>query len=117
MLFIYYKKCSTCRNAKSFLDNHHIKYEERDITLENPTKEELKEWISKYNLDINKLFNTSGLVYRELNLKDKIKNMSFDEKLLALSQNGMLVKRPILIMDDKILIGYKENDYSKNLCK
>lgn len=117
MLFIYYKKCSTCLNAKKFLDTHNIKYASRDIKEENPTKEEIYSWLDKYNLDVNKLFNTSGLIYRELNLKDKMKTMSLDEKVSLLSQNGMLVKRPLLIMDDNILIGFKETDYSKNLCK
>lgn len=117
MLFIYYKKCSTCGNAKKFLDTHNIKYDSRDITTENPTKEEILNWIDKYNIEINKLFNTSGLIYRELNLKDKIKTMNLEEKVTLLSQNGMLVKRPLLIMDDNILVGFKETEYSKNLCK
>ncbi len=117
MLFIYYKKCSTCLKAKKFLDTHNIKYEERDITSENPTKEEIKLWSEKYQIDVKKLFNTSGILYRELNLKDKINSMTFDELIATLSQNGMLVKRPLLIMDDDILIGFKENDYLKKLCK
>lgn len=117
MLFIYYKKCSTCAGAKNFLDMHNTQYDERDIVNENPTKEELSHWIQKYHIDVNKLFNTSGLVYRDLNLKDKIKTMSDEEKISLLSQNGMLVKRPLLIMDDKILIGFKEKEYSENLCK
>lgn len=117
MLFIYYKKCSTCSNAKKFLDNHNIKYDERDIVLENPTEEEISSWIQQYNIDVNKLFNTSGLVYRNLNLKDKIKTMSVEEKISLLAQNGMLVKRPLLVMDENILIGFKEKDYYQNLCK
>lgn len=117
MLFICYKKCSTCKNAQKFLDMHDIKYDIRDITEENPTKEEIFSWLDKYDIEVNKLFNTSGLLYRKLNLKDKIKTMSIEEKVSLLSQDGMLVKRPLLIMEDNILIGYKETEYSKNLCK
>lgn len=117
MLFIYYKKCSTCLKAKKFLDSNNIKYEERNIILENPTKEEIKLWSEKYHIDIKKFFNTSGILYRELNLKDQVKNMSEEEIANTLSQNGYLVKRPLLISDDFMLIGFKESDYSKNLCK
>ena len=112
--FIYYPKCSTCINLKKILDNNNIKYIEKDIKLNNPTKQELSMWITKYNLDINKLFNTSGLVYKELQLKNKIKIISDDEKLELLSSNGMLVKRPLLFNDKEFIIGNKL-DYYNNI--
>ena len=111
--FIHYPKCSTCINLKKILVKNNINYIERDIKLDNPTKEELKEWIHKYNLDINKLFNTSGLIYRELNLKDKLKIISDDEKIDLLSSNGMLIKRPLLFNDDIFIIGNKKDLYNE----
>jgi len=115
MLFIEYPKCSTCKKAKSFLDNHNKKYDDRNIVEENPTKEELQKWIKKYNLEVKKLFNTSGMKYRELNLKEKLQTMTDEEKIDILSSDGMLVKRPLLILDDKIIIGFKEKEYNDNL--
>lgn len=111
MEFIEYSKCSTCKKAKKFLTENNIEFIDRDIKSNNPTYDEIKNWIEKYNLDIDKLFNTSGLLYKELNLKEKRKNLSLDEKIELLSSNGMLVKRPILILDNKILIGFKEKDW------
>lgn len=111
MLFIEYPKCSTCKSAKKYLQDNNIEFIDRSIIDETPTKEELKKWIEKYNIDIKKLFNTSGLVYKNMNLKDKLPKMSDNEKLKLLSSNGMLIKRPLLIIDDKILIGYKEKEY------
>jgi len=108
-LFIYYPKCGTCQKAKSFLEKNNIKYEERNIKEENPTKEELKIWSKK--VPVKKLFNTSGILYRELSLKEKLPNMTEEEQIEILSSNGMLVKRPILITEDKILIGFKEKEY------
>ncbi len=116
-LFINYPKCSTCKNAKKYLIENNIDFVDRDIKENNPTKKELKEWIIKYNLDIKKLFNTSGILYRELNLKDKLKEMNIDEKIAILSSNGMLVKRPLFITDKFILIGYKESNYQEYLTK
>lgn len=113
MLFIEYPKCSTCKKAKKYLDDNNIKYENRHIVEDNPTKEELKKWIKKYNLDIKKLFNTSGMKYRELNLKEKLQSINDDEKIEILSSDGMLIKRPLLITKDKIIVGYKENEYKE----
>lgn len=106
MIFLWYPRCSTCKKAKKWLDEHDIKYTLRDIVLDNPNKEELREWILKSKIDVNKFFNTSGVKYRELGLKDKLKDMSFDEKIELLASDGMLVKRP-LIIGDKIIIGFK----------
>ena len=115
MLFIEYNKCSTCKRAKKFLDNHNISYIDRPIKEENPTYEEISNWIKKYNIDIKKLFNTSGLKYRELNLKDRLTSMTDNEKINLLSSDGMLVKRPLLISDDQILIGFKEQQWNNLL--
>lgn len=106
MIFLWYPRCSTCKKAKKWLDEHNIKYTLRDIVLDNPNKEELREWILKSKIDVNKFFNTSGVKYRELGLKDKLKDMSFDEKIELLASDGMLVKRP-LIIGDKIIVGFK----------
>ena len=111
MEFICYPKCSTCKKAQNFLDSKNIKYDYRDIKLNPPKEEELSNYINKYNINVNKLFNTSGLVYRELNLKDKLNEMSKDEKIKLLSSNGMLIKRPLLITDDIVLIGFKLNEW------
>ena len=115
MLFIEYPKCTTCQKAKKYLDTKNIKYEDRHIVEENPTKEELTEWINKYNIEIKKLFNTSGMKYRELGLKEKLPNMTDSEKIELLASDGMLVKRPLLILDNKILIGFKEKEYKELL--
>lgn len=105
MKLICYKKCSTCKGIEKMLENKGIKYEYRDIKDENPSKEEIKELHEKSGLDILKFFNTSGTIYRENNLKDKLPNMSLEEKYELLSTDGMLVKRPILIDGDKVLVG------------
>ncbi len=115
MLFIEYPKCTTCQKAKKYLESNNIKYEDRHIVENNPTKEELEKWIKKYNIDIKKLFNTSGMKYRELGLKEKLINMTDSEKIDLLSSDGMLVKRPLLVMNDKILIGFKEKEYKEIL--
>ena len=115
MLFLEYPKCTTCIKAKKFLDDSHIKYTDRHIKDDRPTKEELREWLAKSGLPIKKLFNTSGLLYKELNLKDKLDLMSEDEKLEMLASNGMLVKRPILVLDNLVLFGFKEEEWKKNL--
>ncbi len=107
MLLFCYPKCSTCKKAEDFLKEKNIPYTYRDIKIENPTKEELKSFFEKSNLDIKKFFNTSGLVYKSLNLKEKLDTMSLDEKLELLATDGMLVKRPLLILDDKVLVGFK----------
>ncbi|MDY3801186.1 MAG: arsenate reductase family protein [Bacilli bacterium] len=115
MLFIEYPKCSTCKKAKKWLDDHNIKYEDRHIIENNPTFDELKEWYHKSNLDIKRFFNTSGMLYKEMNLKDKLPNMNEDEMLEILSTNGMLVKRPLIISNDVILTGFKEKEWEDNL--
>lgn len=111
MQFIYYPKCSTCQKAKKWLDSHNIEYTERNISEENPTYEELKEWYAKSKLPLKKFFNTSGLIYKEMGLKDKLADMSEDEQLRLLSTNGMLVKRPLIIRDDTVLVGFKEAEW------
>lgn len=113
MLFICYPKCSTCQKAKKWLDEHNKEYTERHIVEDNPTYEELKQWQEKSGLPLKKLFNTSGLMYKELQLKDKLPTMSEDEMLKLLSTNGMLVKRPLLVMDDKVLVGFKEAQWEE----
>ena len=115
MIFIEYPKCSTCKKAKKWLDDHNIKYEDRHIIDNNPTFDELKEWYHKSNLDIKRFFNTSGMLYKEMNLKDKLPNMNEDQMLEILSTNGMLVKRPLIISDDVILTGFKEKEWEDNL--
>lgn len=117
MEFIEYNKCTTCKKAKKFLIDNNIKYIDRDIKENNPSYEEITNWIKKYKIEVNKLFNTSGLIYKELNLKDKIKTISNEEKIKLLSSNGMLVKRPLLINKDYMLIGFKENEWKEYLIK
>ncbi len=114
-LFICYSKCSTCQKARKFLENHQIMFKERDIKNDNPTSEELKEWIEKSNLPVQKFFNTSGLIYKELHLKEKLPNMTDEEKIDMLSSNGMLVKRPILVTENKVFVGFKEREYEELL--
>ena len=114
MLLIEYPKCSTCQKAKKYLDSKNIKYGDRNIVVDKLNKEELDKLIKKSQKDINKFFNTSGLKYRELKLKDKLPNMSYEEKLEILSTDGMLVKRPLLEVDDTVLIGFKEKEW-KNI--
>lgn len=115
MQFIYYPKCTTCKRAKEWLDNHNIVYEVRDIKESNPTKEELEAWYKKSGLPLKKFFNTSGLLYKSMNLKDKLASMTEDEQLTLLATDGMLVKRPIIVNDSKILVGFKEKDYESVL--
>ncbi len=110
--FICYPKCSTCKKAEKFLQDNNIKYELRDIKLNNPNVEELDEFIKLSGKDVKAFFNTSGLVYKELGLKDKLPNMSYDEKLKVLSTNGMLVKRPILVTENKVYVGFKEKEWT-----
>ena len=113
MEFICYSKCTTCKKAQKYLDNHSIKYEERDIKTKNPTKKELMYWITKYDLNVDKLFNTSGLLYRSMNLKDKLSKMDLEEKVKLLASDGMLVKRPLLVNEDNCLIGFKEKEWDE----
>ena len=115
MLFMEYPKCTTCKKAKKWLEDHGVAFEDRDIKLENPTAEELKEWHAKSGMLLKKFFNTSGLVYKELQLKDKLPGMSEEEQYALLATDGMLVKRPLVIGDDFVLIGFKEADWEAKL--
>ena len=110
-LFIEYPKCSTCQKAKKWLVENNIDFEDRHIVEKNPTEEELTKWIESSGKEIKKWFNTSGLKYKSLNLKDKLPNMSDKEKIKLLASDGMLVKRPILVTDKGILIGFKEEEW------
>ncbi len=112
-LFIEYPKCSTCQKAKKWLDENNIEYIDRNIITETPSIEELKEWIKRSGIDVKKFFNTSGIKYRELNIKEKIKEMSEDEIYKLLASDGMLIKRPLFISDKKILKGFKEKDWEE----
>ena len=113
--YICYPKCTTCVKAKNWLDDNNIEYELRDIKLENPTLEELTEWYRKSGLPLKKFFNTSGLLYKSLDLKNKLPQMSEDEMLRLLSTDGMLVKRPILIGEDFVLVGFKETEWNDKI--
>lgn len=115
MLFLGYPKCSTSNKAKKWLDDNEIEYVSRHIVDENPTAEELAEWLKRSGLDIKKFFNTSGMIYRDMKLKDKLPDMTEQEKLDLLATNGMLVKRPILIGDDFVLVGFKEAEWETKL--
>ena len=112
-LFINYPKCSTCKKAEKFLKENNIEFINRNIVEENPSAEELALWMEKSGLEPRKFFNTSSVLYREMNLKGKIKTMSKEEMIEILSTNGMLVKRPLLVMDDKVLVGFKEENYKE----
>ncbi len=114
-LFIEYPKCSTCQKAKKWLEANKIVFEDRHIVVNNPTKEELQKWIKESGKEIKKWFNTSGLKYKELNLKERVQNMTEAEKIEVLASDGMLVKRPILISDKGVLIGFKEEEWKKLL--
>ncbi|MFZ4456996.1 MAG: arsenate reductase family protein [Bacteroidales bacterium] len=111
-LFVQYPKCGTCQKAAKWLKSNSIESEIRDITIENPSREELKLWIAQSGLPIQKFFNTSGLVYKELNLKDKVKTASTDELLDLLASNGKLVKRPVFVKGDQVLVGFKEEEWN-----
>lgn len=113
MLFIYYPKCSTCLKALKHLKQKEISLELRDIVNQTPSKEDLKQWIEMYGKGIKPFLNTSGRIYRELGLKDKINDMTIDEVCELLSSQGMLIKRPLLINDHQIIIGYKEEVYEQ----
>ena len=113
MLFIEYPKCSTCKKAKKWLDDHNITYTDRHIVEENPTYDELKEWYIRSGLPFKKFFNTSGMLYKEQKLKDRLPKMSEDEQLQLLATNGMIVKRPLVVKDDCILVGFKEAEWEQ----
>ncbi len=117
MIFVCYPKCTTCQKAQKWLDEHNIRYSERHIANENPTLDELKDWHARSGLPLKKFFNTSGLLYKEMHLKDKLPSMNEDEQLILLSSNGMLVKRPIAVSEEAVLVGFKEEDWKKHLEK
>lgn len=115
-LFIEYPKCSTCKKAKKWLETNNILFEDRNIIENNPTEKELKDWINKSGKEIKRWFNTSGLKYKSLNLKEKLPDMTDEEKIKILASDGMLVKRPILITKNGILIGFKEEEWKDSIC-
>lgn len=115
MLFIEYPKCTTCQKAKKWLDDNGIKYEDRHIKENNPTYAELKEWVTASGLPVRKFFNTSGLLYKSMNLKEKLEAMSEDEQIKLLSTDGMLVKRPLVINGNTILVGFKVKEWEESL--
>ncbi len=115
VLFLEYPPCSTCKKAKNWLDSHGISYTDRHIKEQNPSKEELTLWYKQSGLPLKKFFNTSGLLYKSMALKDKLPTMAEDEQLELLSTDGMLVKRPIIVADDFILVGFKESEWEEKL--
>ena len=115
MLFLEYPKCSTCQKAKKWLDEHQISYEDRHIVENNPTFEELKGWYERSGLPLKKFFNTSGMLYKEMQLKDKLPQMSEEEQYALLATDGMLVKRPVLVGDGFVLIGFKDSTWAEAL--
>lgn len=115
MLFICYPKCSTCQKAKKWLEEQNISFTERHIVENNPTYEELKNWHEASGLPLKKFFNTSGLLYKEMQLKDKLPDMTQDEQLKLLATNGMLVKRPLVVDGDVVLVGFREAEWAEKL--
>jgi len=111
MLFIEYPKCSTCKKAKKHLETLGVEFEDRHIIEDNPTADELRGWIAQSGLPVKKFFNTSGVKYREMGLKDKLPEMSDEEMIQLLATDGMLVKRPLLIDGDRVLVGFKEKEW------
>lgn len=116
-MFIQYPTCSTCRNAKKFLLAHDVSFQDRHIVEDTPSFEELKQWTQQFEIDPKKLFNTSGKVYKELKLKDQMAILNTDEMLHLLARNGMLIKRPLLILEDTMLVGFKADAYEYALSK
>lgn len=117
MQVLVYKKCSTCQKALKWLKENNVEYEERAIVEDNPKKEELEKWYQKSGLPLKKFFNTSGMIYKEMNLKDRLADMSEEEQLELLASNGMLVKRPLVAGDGFVLVGFKENEWNVKLKK
>lgn len=115
MIFLQYPPCSTCQKAKKWLDEREISYTARHIKEENPTKEELQQWYARSGLSLKRFFNTSGLAYKSLNLKEKLPTMSEEEQLALLATDGMLVKRPILVGNDFVLVGFKPAEWEQAL--
>ncbi len=117
MLFVEYPKCSTCKKAKKWLDDNDIQYTRRHIKEQNPTYEELKKWHEVSGLPLKRFFNTSGVLYKSMQLKDKLQTMTEEEQLQLLATDGMLVKRPIIVKDDIVLVGFKADVWEKELIK
>lgn len=113
MLFVNYPKCSTCQKARKFLEEKGAAFEARNIKEENPTADELKAWVEKSGLPTKRFFNTSGMLYRDMGLKDKLPTMSEQEMIDLLATDGMLVKRPILVTDDKVLVGFRQAEWEE----
>ena len=111
MLFVHYPKCSTCKKAMNWLDEHNVEFDQRHIVEDNPTVDELRLWHKMSDLSLRRFFNTSGMLYRDMGLKDKLPSMSEDEMYELLASNGMLVKRPLLVLDDTVLVGFKEKEW------
>lgn len=114
-LFVEYPKCSTCQKAKKWLQNQKVEFEDRHIVENTPTFEELQKWINQSGFEIKKFFNTSGLVYKSMNLKEKLETMTAEKKIKLLASNGMLIKRPLLICDDFILVGFREKEWEEKI--
>ena len=115
ILFLEYPRCSTCQKAKKWLDEKKICYEDRNIVEKNPTEDELKKWISKSGLPLKRFFNTSGMKYKEMNLKDRLPSMGEEEQISLLASDGMLVKRPLIVADDYVLTGFREKEWEEKL--
>lgn len=113
MLYVNYPKCTTCIKAKNYLESKNLDFISRHIKDENPTYEELKEWHARSGLPLKRFFNTSGMLYKSMNLKEKLPSMSEEEQLRLLATDGMLVKRPILVLDETVLVGFKEAEWDK----
>ena len=113
MLFVCYPKCTTCQKAQKWLDGQGVSYDTRDIKLDNPTQEEIRAWHAKSGLPLKRFFNTSGLQYKALGLKDKLPSMSEEEQYALLATDGMLVKRPILVTDEAVIPGFRESDWAQ----
>ncbi len=116
MLFVCYPKCSTCKKAEAWLVEKGISFQKRDIKEDNPTREELARWLAASGLPVKRFFNTSGLQYKALGLKDRLPAMTVEEQLDLLATDGMLVKRPILVDGDKVLVGFKEAEWAAHVC-
>ncbi|MCM1227130.1 MAG: arsenate reductase family protein [Clostridium sp.] len=117
MLYIHYPKCTTCQKAKKWLDAHNISYEERNIKEEKPSLEELSEWYKSSGLPLKRFFNTSGMLYREMGLKDKLADMTEKKQLELLASDGMIVKRPIIVDESTVITGFKESEWEEKLLK
>ena len=115
MVFLCYERCTTCKRAKAWLIDRGIAFTERPIKEENPSLEELRQWYQRSGLPLKKFFNTSGLLYKSMELKDKLPTMTEEEQLQLLATDGMLVKRPMVILEDKVLVGFRENEWAEAL--